>query len=103
MSRESDKEKTRIRLWNSAIRMHLSATPMLSRPEICRLANIHKSDMSKFMNHKKLFGKKILVRLEKALEHTGYKTKDPRVKKFKATIEETKIKKAANFFLKDYD
>jgi hypothetical protein len=99
----SQKEKIRIRAWNSALRVHLSATPLLSRPEICRRANIHKSDMSKFLSHKKLFGKKLLLRLEKALEETGYKTKDPRVKKFKATIEETKIKKAANFFLRDHD
>lgn len=99
----SDKEKTRIRLWNAALRLHLSGTPLLSRPEICRRANIHKADMSKFINGKKMFGKKILMRLEKALEETGYKTKDPRIKQFKATIEATKIKKAANIFLTRYD
>lgn len=102
MNYETLKRKNRMRMWNTAVRIHLNSNTILSTPEVCRRANVHKSDMCKFLTGKKEFGAKVLLRIEAALEGTGYRTKDPRVKQFKATLKATKIKREANIFLNEH-
>jgi hypothetical protein len=92
----NEKERTRLNIWNASVKAYIKANSFISVAELCRRANVHKSDMSRFLNGKRTFGILVLRRIEEALATTGYKTTDPKVKRLKQYLSKYQPKKRAN-------
>ena len=88
-----EKDRARLNLWNSSVKAYINANTIISVSEICRRANVHKSDMSRFLNSKQTFGATVLKRIEAALEPLGYKTTDPKIKRLKLLLDQYKSNK----------